>query len=157
MTDFDDICSGLAANLAPLAEQGFQISPYLLDSPVPDAIQVAGLVTAEFDISFRGNDGEYVADQLDIAIEVCLDREPDIRWQKALRALLAPTGATSLRAALEADSKLTSRMDDDLVVTGGHDPACDDLHVADYRGQTTYTLDNGTKVSLAVWTVRVLT
>jgi hypothetical protein len=156
VTNFDDICTGLAANLAPLSAQGFQISPYLLDAPVPDTIQVAGLVAAQFDVAFRGSD-DVVVDEYDIAIEVALDRQPPERWQKTLRALLAQTGDTSLRAALESDTKLTSRMADDLSVTSGHDPACDDLHVTDYRGQTTYTLEDGVTVSLAVWTVHVLT
>jgi hypothetical protein len=69
VTNFDDICTGLAANLAPLAAQGFQISPYLLDAPVPDTIQVAGLVAAQFDVAFRGSN-DVVVDEYDIAIEV---------------------------------------------------------------------------------------
>lgn len=133
-----------------------QVTPYLLDEPSPNSLCVGGLANAEFDIQFRGDGGTLIGDQYDIVVEAALQKNPDIQWQRVLRKLLAPTGSTSIRAAIEAN-KLTSRMDDEGAVTTGHDPACDDLHVTGFRGQTTYMTPGGIEVALAEWTVQVLT
>lgn len=130
-----------------------QVTPYLLDDPTPNSLSVAGLQDAQFGATYgkaAAND-EYV-----IVIEALLQKNPDIQWQKVLRKLLAPTGATSLRAAVEAN-KLTSRLADDGTVTTDQEPACDDLHVEAFRGQTTYTTPGGIVCALGEWTVRVLT
>lgn len=132
------------------------MTPYLLDDPSPNSLCVAGASSAEFDVQFRGTGGTLVGDQYDIVVEAALQKNPDIQWQRVLRQLLAATGSTSLRAAIEAN-KLTARMNDEGVVTTGHDPACDDLHVTGFRGQSTFMTPAGIEVALAEWTVQVLT
>lgn len=153
MATFDDIRRGLAANLNVLDD--FQISPWLLDNPSPDAIQIAGAEDVAYDVAFpkAGKTSEI----WNIQIEACLLRNSDIGPQKRLDVLLAPYGDGSLKAAVEADPTLTKRLQDDGTYLTGQDPACADLQVIRFRGQQHHTLDNGTDVLLAVWTVQVLT
>lgn len=156
MAVFDDICRGLAANLATI--QGFQVSPWFLDHPAPPTLQVSGVEDIEYDVAFPRAGVSH--DMWNVEIEACIPRGQDISAQMLLAALLSPDGDSSLKAAIEADpqnDRLTKRMQDDLSVTTGHDPACDDLHVMKYRGAARHRLEDGTDVLLATWTVQVLT
>lgn len=153
MPGFDDIASGLAASLAVL--DGFQISQFFLDHPTPDTIQVSGVDEVEYDVAFHSAGVSH--DIWLVEIEACLLRTEDISAQVVLRKLMSPVGAGSLKEAIEADSRLTSRMLDDLSIETDQDPACDDLHVEKYQGQARHRLEDGTDVLLATWIVRVLT
>jgi len=154
MAGFEDIRRGLAANLAVLADD-FQVFPYLLDSPTPPALQIAGIKEIEYDIEFQGANGyQATGDQITVVIEACLHREPDVSTQKTLDALHAADG---LKHAVEADDRLTSRMNDDQTVDISQPPACDALRVTKYNGSAPLTLRDGTEVLLATWDVEVLT
>lgn len=154
MADFDDIRRGLAANLATL-KPGYQASPYLLANPTPPMVQVAGIRTIEYDIAFQNSSGyDLTGDRIIVVLEACLRTSIDIAGQQELDRLHGPS---SLKAAVESDDKLTSRMLDNGSVEPGHAPACDALRVTDYTGQAQFTLENGTKVILATWEVEVIT
>lgn len=153
MPVFEDICRGLAANLAVL--DGYQISPWFLDNPTPDAIQVSGAADIDYDVAFENRGVSH--DMWNIEIEACLQRTVDISAQLALAKLISPDSEGSLKAALEADQRLTKRYLDDMSVLGDQAPACDDLHVLHYRGTARHTLEGGFDVLLATWTVQVLT
>src|SRR5579862_8041679 len=98
MADFDDIASGLAANLAALS--GFQVATEQLDSPSPPTIQVAGVEAVEYDVAFPK--AGVTSDMWLVQIEVCLPRDTDRTPQRLLRKLLATAGAGSLKAAAES-------------------------------------------------------
>lgn len=153
MPVFDDICRGLAANLSVL--NGYQISPWFLDNPTPDAIQVSGASDIDYDVAFENRGVSH--DMWNIEIEACIQRTVDVAAQLALAKLISPDSEGSLKAALEADNRLTSRFLDDMTVQTGQPPACDDLHVIRYRGTARHTLEPGFDVLLATWTVQVLT
>lgn len=152
MADFDDIRRGLAANLTVLRPD-YQVSAYLLDDPSPPTLQVAGVESIDYDTGGYGDR----ADTHSFVIEACFSGTSDIGSQQLLDALLAPTGATSLKAAVEADRTLTSRLLDDGTVQTSQPAAVAYLRVTAYRGQSRFTLPNGTDVLLASWTVEVAT
>lgn len=151
MADVQTIREGLAGNLAALRENGTvgQVSPYLLDNPTPPSLLVAAVDSFEF-LGF----GESV--RWTILVEACLGLVSDIASQEILNKLLAPSGATSLVAAVEADERLTSRLDVAGVLTANQAPAADSVAFAEYRGQNRFTLRNGAEVLLAVWAFEVV-
>lgn len=156
MAVFDDIARALAANLAAI--DGFQVSPYFLDHPTPDTLQVSGVEDIEYDVAFQN--GARTHDMWNIEVEACILRSDELRAQQLLAELLSPDGPKSVKAAIEADpsnARLTKRFLDDLTISTGNDPACDDLHVFRYRGNARHQLDDGTAVMLAIWSVQVLT
>lgn len=154
MADLDAIRRGLAANLAVLKPDPIgQVSPFMLDNPTPPSAMVSGLETGGYSIMSYGTTPSV---DLTFLIEVCLGKVSDIGAQKLLNRLLAPSGSDSLIAAVEADNRLTSRMDDQGKITTDQDPAADDLGFVGFRGQLPFTLPNTTRVLLAVFAVRVV-
>lgn len=157
MADLEDIRRGLAANLATLKSDGFQVVPYLLDNPTAPTIQVGGLTDVDYDQEFRG---EYllVGDKMTVVIEVAIPRKTDIGAQKLLDKL---HGSANLKAAVEADNRLQSRMADDGTITISQEPACDDLRVVRYKGSAPMILKQAGGVGmdnlLATWEVEVWT
>lgn len=155
MAQFEDIRRGLAANLTTLTDFEGGIELYLLDSPKPPVIQIAGITEIEYDIVFQGADGyQNQGDQLTVDVEAVLRRNTDIGPQKLLDRL---HGDLSVKAALESDPQLTSRLSDSGSVLGGQDAACDSLRVTGYGWVPKHTLEDGTEVGLATWTVQILT
>jgi hypothetical protein len=96
-----DIRLGLAENLRQLGnDTGIQISPYALSSPTPPAIQILpGEIL--YDQAFRRG-----LDVLTLLIQAFVSFTSDIGSQTRLDELLDPTGAHSLKTAVESDSTL---------------------------------------------------
>jgi hypothetical protein len=151
MADLKTIREGLAGNLAALRQAKVvgQVSPYLLDNPTPPSLMVAGVEQFEF-LGF-GETARWT-----ILVEACLGLTADVGSQDVLNRLLAPTGATSVVAAAEADQRLTSRLDVRGVLTTGQAPAADSVAFSGYRGQSRFQLRNGSDVLLAVWAFEVI-
>lgn len=150
MADLDAIRRGLAANLRDALPAGDgHVGAYMLDSPTPPALQVVGLDEIDYDTLGYGGAGDTHL----LIVEAVLGRFSDIGSQKTLDNLLS--GADSVKAALESDKLLTSRLEDDGTVTTGQPAAAEWLKVRRYRGQTRFALPNGNEVLLASWLVEV--
>lgn len=156
MPDLTDIREGLAANLDVLRAAGHvgQVSPFLLDNPTPPALMVAGVSELEF-LTF-GSVGNPPGVRWQFLIEACVGKTSDVGSQKILNALLAPTGSSSLVAAVEADAALTSRLNEEGTLRTGQEPAAESVSFTEYRGQTPFVLENGIRVLLATWAFEVL-
>lgn len=159
MATLADIRAALAANLVTLrtAEVVGQVSGYMLDNPTMPSIQVVGVAPDGIDYDAGG-----FVDPPDlewrIVIEVALGFVTDVGAQDVLNQLLAPSGSTSLRAAVETNPTLTSRFSETTGrVTTGQTALADYVHVNRYRGQTRHTFSNGTEALLASWEVLVQT
>jgi|DewCreStandDraft_4_1066084.scaffolds.fasta_scaffold46081_4 hypothetical protein len=151
MADLRAIREGLAGSLATLRANGTvgQVSPYLLANPTPPSLMVAAVDEYEF-LGF-GTSVRWT-----ILVEACLGLAADVAAQELLNKLLAPTGATSVVAAAEADQRLTSRLDRSGFLHTGQAPAADSVAFAAYRGQSRFQLRNGFEVLLAVWAFEVI-
>jgi hypothetical protein len=94
---------------------------------VPDSVSepcfMAGEVDVEYDLSFGG------MDQLMVTCRVLVSRTDDAESQQLLNGYLS-RGASSIKAALEADSTLSG--------------ACDDLRVVRVQGYRFYEHTNAT-------------
>jgi hypothetical protein len=150
--DLTDIREALAANMHTLlhSELVKQVSPWLLDNPTLPCLQVAGVRNIEYDQAFQRG-----GDSLFIVIEAAIGRATDVGAQKTLDRLLAASGPTSLKAAVEADTSLTSRYNVDDGLRHDFEPACDDLQVETYEGQARFTFPTATDALLATWIVQV--
>lgn len=156
MPDFADIRRGLAANLANALHPHMQVSPYLLDNPMPPSVQVAGITAIDYDITFQGANGyDLSGDRFTIIVEAALPPLLDITAQQLLDDLHG--SALSLKGAIESDPKLTSRFLDDQTVTSGHPNACDALRVSRYLGAARYHLNDRGEVLLATWEIDLIT
>jgi hypothetical protein len=127
------IREGLATNLATIS--GFQVSAYVLANPTPPAIQIMpGDIT--YDLALRRG-----LDEITMTVQAFVAFTADIGSQAKLDELLEPTGADSLKTAVEADRTL-----------GG---LVGDVHVLDASG---YRVAQGTNgpVLMCEWTVQVL-
>lgn len=124
---------GLAANLGAIT--GVQVSPYLLAQPTPPAIELAPDEVEYDTANARGMDSwqfivrAYVGTPTDQGAQVLLD------------LMLAPSGATSVKAVLEADRTL-----------GG---AAQTLRVAQATGYRLYQRAGGPEYLGCEWTVNV--
>lgn len=140
-----------------LRSDGFQISPWFQEAPRSPTLQVVGLEDIDYDIVFQHDGYDNTGDRLVVIVEAAIPAKNDLATQMRLDKL---HGASSLKAALEADDTLTSRWQDDQTVTGGHAAACDQLRVRRYRGQTRSIVQRdsgGVDVLLAHWEVELLT
>jgi len=98
MATITQIREGLAANLAAL--NGFQVSAYTLSNPTPPAIQVLpGEIT--YDLAMHRG-----LDEVVMLVQAFVALSSDIGSQKRLDELLDPTGADSLKTAVESDKTL---------------------------------------------------
>jgi hypothetical protein len=134
MATLAQIRTGLAANLEA-GLSGYQESPYFLLNPSPPAIQVVpGGIT--YDMAMRRG-----LDELELLVQAFVALTSDIGSQVKLDALLAPTGAGSLKTAAESDPTL-----------GG---IVSDVNVVDASGYTTAQGANG-PILLCEWSVQIL-
>ena len=108
MATITQIREGIAANLAAL--DGFQVSAYTLSNPTPPAIQVLPGEILYDRAMHRG------LDEITMLVQAFVALSSDIGAQKKLDALLAPTGATSLKTVVESDPTLGSLVSDVSVV-----------------------------------------
>lgn len=114
--DISTVRQGLAANAATIA--GLTCYGY-----VPDSISEPAFYVGEVDIDFTGAMARGM-DTLTVTCRVLVGRADDQASQALLDGYLSGSGASSLKAALEADPTL-----------GG---ACDDLMVMRVQGYRFY-------------------
>ena len=107
-----EIRQGLVDNLSAIS--GVQWSPYLLASPTPPSGHVIPSEIAYDRAMHRGMDEVTMTVQAFVALGL------DQAAQMKLDELLAPSGATSVKAAIEADRTLGGKVQDAWVsaVTG---------------------------------------
>lgn len=130
-----ELRAGLATNLGTIAD--VQVSAYMLSSPTPPAAHVFPEEVTYDKAMQRG------LDLYTFTVQMFVGLVSDIGAQKKLDTFLAPTGATSVKAAIEADRTL-----------GGK---CDDLRVTTATGYKVYQLAGQTGAVLgAEWSVTIM-
>ena len=98
MATITQIREGLAANLAALS--GFQVSAYTLANPTPPTIWVIPGEVLYDKAMHRG------LDEITMLVQAFVASTADIGSQTRLDELLDPTGANSLKTAVESDKTL---------------------------------------------------
>lgn len=136
MPSFAEIREGIAANLDTIP--GLQASAYVLGNATPPAAEVEPGWGSESAISYdkafqRGLDG-YA-----FTVRVLVGNAHDIGAQKRLDKMIAPSGSSSVKAAVEANPTLSG--------------AIDDLRVTECGGYRRY--GNEGRVLGAEWKVQV--
>lgn len=107
MADYELLAEALAANLSSIV--GLQESAYLLSNPTPPAAEVQ-VAETEYDLAMgRG------LDKAMFTVRVFVAMSSDIGAQKKLRAMMASSGDTSVKAALESDRRLGGLAQDSRV------------------------------------------
>ena len=130
-----ELRAGLATNLGTIAD--VQVSAYMLGNPTPPTIH---LLPEE--ITYDGAMGRGM-DTWTITVQAFVGLVSDVGAQKRLDQMLAPTGATSVKAAVEADRTL-----------GGK---CSDLRVVSASGYKVYALAGQQGAVLGCeWTVQII-
>jgi hypothetical protein len=104
MPELADIRAALAANLATLTD--VQVSPYMLASPTPPCIEIYPDEVSYDQALQRG------LDQWTLIVRAYVGLTTDQGAQIKLDELLAPSGAMSVKAAVESDPDLGGSIDD---------------------------------------------
>lgn len=124
--------TALASNLATIA--GLRTSDYVPDDPKPP-VAVVMPPTIKFDLAMgRG------LDEYEFVITVIVGKQSERAAQKLLDSLCAPTGAGSVKTAIESDRFLAGE--------------CQDLRVTEMRGISSLIIDQITYLA-AEFTVQV--
>jgi hypothetical protein len=135
---FQDIREGLAVSLGSIED--VQVSAYVLGNPTLPAIEVVpgweGKDGIDYDKTFKRG-----LDALVFTVRAMVGTPTDIGAQKRLDRMIAPTGADSVKAAVEADGTL-----DGLIHA---------LHVTECSGYKAFARDGGTVALGANWRVEV--
>ena len=158
MAGLDEICSGIAANLWTLRPEVVkQVHPFILENPTAPSLMVGEPVEFSYE-TFSGPDNPPGMRWL-IPVEAYLGTASDIAARQTLRRLLAPTGETSLVAAVEAEgtpqSRLTSRLDHSFELLEDQAPAADSIAFEEFRGWSRVLGENGATYLNAVWVFEV--
>ena len=131
-----EIREGIAANLAGLKSQGFQVSAYVLASPTPPALHVMPGEIQYDRASQRG------LDDIEMKVQAFVALANDRGSQERLDALIAPTGDMSVKTLIESDRKLGDTVDH--------------VHVTDCSGYQVAVREGGGPVLMVEWTVAVM-
>jgi len=124
--------TALASNLSSIA--GLRTSDYVPDDPKPP-VAVVMPPTIKFDLAMgRG------LDEYEFVITVIVGKQSERAAQKLLDSLCAPTGAGSVKTAIESDRFLAGE--------------CQDLRVTEMRGISSLIIDQITYLA-AEFTVQV--
>ncbi len=100
MSDLTTIRQALAGALEPLAEVGVQVSAYLLATPTPPTVQVLPR-NQDYDLAFKRG-----LDKRTFTVQGFVPVNESDETQKLLDELMAPVGASSVKALLEVDKTL---------------------------------------------------
>lgn len=153
------IRSGLGANLAnAFAALGYQVQPFAVSAPVPPGFQ---LVPDRVD--FHGTLGDATGmDTIRFVLIATVGFANDIASQEAMDVLLDDrvdvSDPLSVREALEADQRLTSRLLVDGSLATGMLPAANDVTATIASGYRLYPLQGGQQIVLGCeWAVEVRT
>ena len=124
--------TGLATNLATIA--GLRTSDYVPDDPKPP-VAVVMPPTIKFDLAMgRG------LDEYEFVVTVIVGRQSERAAQRLLDSLCAPTGAGSIKTAIESNRSLAGQ--------------CQDLRVTEMRRISSLIIDQITYLA-AEFTVQV--
>lgn len=134
MASLTAIRTGLATNLSALAD--IQVSAWMLANPTPPTIHVFP-ASATYDLAMQRG-----LDRWTLTVQAFVAAVSDIGAQKLLDALLASSGARSVKAALESDQTL-----------GG---AASAVRVTGSSGYKIFAVDGRPPVLGAEWQVEVL-
>lgn len=130
-----ELRAGLAANLDALDGLQVPAGGYVLAQPTTPSVEI---VPAPVEYDKAGSRG---TDQWTFYVRVLVGTPSDVGGQKKLDKFMEPTGATSVKAALESDTTL-----------GG---AALDLWVGKCSGYRVYQREGAPAVLGAEWTVTV--
>ena len=111
ISDPSVIPAGIAANLSA-AFPDWQVSQWILGNPVPPCIYV---VPDGVDYNQSMTSGGL--NKLSYLVRVCVSPNMDQSGQAAVMAMTAPTGATSVKAAVESDVTLGGAVQYTVVAT----------------------------------------
>ena len=134
MATIAQIREGIATNLATIAD--VQVSAYMLAQPTPPAIHVLPGEISYDRASARG------LDEVMMLVQAFVAFSSDIGAQKRLDTMLAPSGAGSVKAAIESDPTL-----------GG---TVSDLHVRSASGYRSLLVEGRGLVLVVEWTVYIM-
>ena len=124
--------TGLATNLATIA--GLRTSDYVPDDPKPP-VAVVMPPTIKFDLAMGRGLHEY-----EFVVTVIVGRQSERAAQRLLDSLCAPTGAGSIKTAIESNRSLAGQ--------------CQDLRVTEMRRISSLIIDQITYLA-AEFTVQV--
>jgi hypothetical protein len=133
MPELAEIRAGIAANLAAL--KGIQVSAYMLHSPTPPSVHVFP-AEVEYDQAMQRG-----LDKWTLTVQAFVGLVSDVGAQKLLDKYLAPSGAQSVKAVIEADRTL-----------GG---AVHDLRVTRSGGYQSFLLEGRGPILAADWSIEV--
>lgn len=105
-----EIRVGIESNLKAVYLPDWQVSAYMLGDPTPPAMHI---IPAEVKYDAAMHRG---MDDIRMTIQAYTGIVSDRGAQERLDQLLNPTGATSMKAAVEADTTLGGKVDDLRVV-----------------------------------------
>ena len=104
MADIYNIRAGIATNLGTIS--GLRSSPEIPDSPNPP-IAIINLDTIEYDEAFNGGLTRY-----NFVVTLVVGRAAERTMQRKLDAYCQPTGAQSVKVAIESDRTLDGEVYD---------------------------------------------
>lgn len=140
MATIAQLRAGLAANLATIPNVN-QVSAYQIVNPTPPAIHVyPGPI--KYDLAIRRG-----LDKLTFTVQAFVDFNAGDDSQALLDTFLAPSGPSSVKAAIEADQTLAGA----LTINPGENP----VNVTACAGYSIKVRDNGGAVIAAEWTVEI--
>jgi hypothetical protein len=151
-----DIRQGLAGNLATLKTSGLldNVSPYVTGNFTPPLVWVKPDPGDLIEYHQAMRDG---LEHWHLVVEAYVGSGSDIGAQQKLDKLVESSGASSVKAAIEADKTLTKRMllPNGAVVTG-QAAVAQDLKVGDAHGYAEYATPDGSSSVLGCkWNVTV--
>lgn len=135
MTTLAAIRDGLRANLASIP--GVQVSAYVLSNPV---LPVVWIRPASDAVDYHRAMGNGL-DEWSMLVQAYVGTPSDLGAQKKLDELLASSGSSSVKAAIESDKTLNG--------------AASDLIVDSCTGYLEYARPDGSTALGAEWNVRV--
>ena len=111
MADIADIRAGLVANLATIS--GLRTSAELIDNPTPP-VALVSLDSIDYDLAMQGGLTQY-----NFLITVIVGRSAEREQQRKLDLYCQPTGALSVKSAVESNRTLSDVVYDLRVISTG--------------------------------------